>query len=259
GLLATLSHRAVARVAAAAGHATAAELTRMLYAAGSLAVGPRVLAGYDPRRIDHLIASATRMSGLRHCRGEYWHVVQCNSDEDRHPVDGSAEDRPAAGGSPDRSPWVHKVYVSPKPQGLLPVLTVVADVAAGLAAHSFKVGGTAEGVHRPDKIVAYFGDEATADAAAAVLDGLLEGRSPQGVPFTGQVGDSGLVSRGLDQGGTSWRMIVCDLLGRELERAASTCGSPAEISRTALRAAADSGLDVETFWPTPLPELARMP
>ena len=149
GLLATLSHRAVARVAAAAGHATAAELTRMLYAAGSLAVGPRALAGYDPRRIDHVIASATRMSGLRHSRGEYWHVVQCNSDEDRHPVDGSVEDGPAAGGSPDGSRWVHKVYVSPRPQDLLPVLTVVADVAAELAAHSFKVGGTAAGRASP--------------------------------------------------------------------------------------------------------------
>lgn len=241
GLLSTLSHRAVGRVAAAAAHVDAERLSRMLYAANGILAGARIRRDLDARWIEGLLLAATApVDAFVHQRTAHWQVWTCRD---------LAPERAAEA----RNLFVHKVYVSPRAAELADVAAITARSAALHGAASFKIGGDVDGILRADKIVVYFDNAPAADAAAEQLDVALIGCAPQGVPFTGQVGDTGLVSRGQDQAGVSWRMLVCDLLGHALHACAGP--EPSIVARQALQWAALAGLDTRTFWPGELRRL----
>jgi hypothetical protein len=243
---------AVDRAAAAAGYVDSSALSLMLYTAGSLPVGARAHAQYDARRVHHLVSGAVRGTDVRHRGGDYWHVLWV--DDDKVPFDSTGgladgiEGRPPSGPADLGSRLAHKVYVSPMPADLGTTCRTVAQLATDYR-FSFKIGGTAHAVHRPDKIVLYFPDPCLADETAIRLDAALAGLPPHGVPFTGQVGRAGLISRGLDQSGRSWRMAVCDLVGRALDLAARSGTPTCRIADVALDRVREAGLDTDTFGP----------
>ncbi len=244
GLLSTLSHRAVGRVAAAAGHVDAQRLSGMLYAANAIRAGARIRRDLDARWIERLLLDATTpVEQFVHQRTAHWQVW-------------TGRDLDPGRAAEARNLFVHKVYVSPRHTELAAVAAITAQLAAAHGAASFKIGGDADGILRADKIVVYFDNAAAADAAAARLDAALTGHTAQGIPFTGQVGDTGLVSRGQDQAGVSWRMLVCDLLGHALH----ACAGPetATVARNALQWAELAGLDTRTFWPSELRPLSAV-
>ncbi|MEO7069753.1 MAG: hypothetical protein ABI131_04590 [Nostocoides sp.] len=147
---------------------------------------------------------------------------------------------------------VHKIYVSPAMSDLAHALPVTFAVAADLGVPGWKVGADVAGIHRADKIVLYLPTEHEADEAASALVAALEHSVPQGVPFTGQVGDTGVVSRGLDHDGTSWRAVVCRELAEALWSARVGAGPDASAETVvddAYDALAGSGYDVFSWRP----------
>ena len=232
GRLARMTRTAVVRAAALAGWVGPDELTAVLYRSGGTALDPRE----DPRLPRFLVDRAERSVGgaLEHydrSRTEHWNGW-------------------TAPGT-DTSTQVHKVYVSPTLPCLPEALPVVFATAVGLEVPSWKVGADAAGLHRADKIVLYLPSAQRADECAAVIADALDGLEAQGVPFTGQVGATGIVSRGRDQGRQSWRAVVCRTVAESLvdRRAALGPDAPhAQVADDALASLADS-VDVATWQP----------
>jgi hypothetical protein len=123
----------------------------------------------------------------------------------------------------------YKLYVSPAPEELPERFGPVLDGLAAAGAPGFKVGATAGGLLRPDKVVAYFPSfERLAEAAAAVGERLAGTASPHGVPFTSEIAGGGLLSWGVDplpapgwgldaaEGSMSWRLWLTHRLARAL-------------------------------------------
>ncbi|MEZ0449961.1 hypothetical protein [Cellulomonas sp. ICMP 17802] len=216
GQLARTTRTVVVRGAALAGWVGPDELASVLYRSGGTAVDPRE----DPRLARHLADRAERTVPLEHhdrSRTEHWNGWTA------HGTDASAQ--------------VHKVYISPTLPCLPAALPVVFATAVALDVPSWKVGADAAGLHRPDKIVLYLPSAQRADAVAAALADALDGLEAQGVPFTGQVGATAMVSRGRDHGRTSWRAVLCRAVARALcdERAARGPDAPAaEVADAAL-------------------------
>jgi hypothetical protein len=233
GRLVRTTRTVVVRGAALAGWVGADELASVLYRSGGTAVGPRD----DPRLAHHLADRAERpvadaLESYEHSRTEHWNGW-------------------SAPGT-DPTAQVHKVYVSPTLPCLPTALPLVFATAVELAVPSWKVGADPAGLHRPDKIVLYLPSAPAADAVASVLARALDGLDAQGVPFTGQVGRTGIVSRGRDRGGESWRAVVCRAVATSLvgRRAALGPDAPhAQVADDALAALADD-LDVRTWQPS---------
>ena len=155
----------------------------------------------------------------------------------------------------DTTQLVHKIYVSPAMTVVAEALTTTFAVAADLGIPAWKVGADVAGLHRADKIVLYLHDQEAADEAASTLAETLSHLAAQGVPFTGQVGPTGIVSRGVDHGGTSWRALVCRSLAEALWAGRAVAGStaaPTDVADLALERLADLGFDVETWRPQPV-------
>lgn len=153
----------------------------------------------------------------------------------------------------DATHLVHKIYVSPAMSSLAEALTITFAVAADLGVPAWKVGGDVAGIHRADKVVLYLDDESEADRTAEALARSLAHCAPQGVPFTGQVGRTGVVSRGRDQFGTSWRAIVCRALAQSLWDARARRGpnaSPHLVAEDGYAHLASVGIDVVGWRPT---------
>ena len=131
---------------------------------------------------------------------------------------------------PDPTALVHKIYVSPDVRDLHAALVTVLTHAPTLGVPAWKVGTDLAGLHRPDKVVLYLSDAARADRVAAALALLLGDLRAQGVPFTGQVGASGIVSRGRDVAGTSWRADVCRALAHAVVAGRARLGSAADAT-----------------------------
>ena len=156
----------------------------------------------------------------------------------------------------DVADLVHKVYVSPAVSSLVAALPPTLALALDLGVPAWKVGADLPGIHRSDKVVLYLASAAAADAAADALATSLAPLAAQGVPFTGQVGDSGIVSRGHDRNGTSWRAVVCHTLAEALWDARAEAGAhaPAEqVANVALGVLAGDGFDVIQWRPAPAP------
>lgn len=126
--------------------------------------------------------------------------------------------RPGTGG-----PLRHKLYVSPTPDALSALFARLVPICCELDAPAFKVGSTAQGVLRPDKLVVYFASQEHLTAVAGEAATAL-GRFPvHGVPFTAPADRSGLLSWGHDPAGAgSWRVWLCRLLADAIS------GAPAD-------------------------------
>ena len=218
GRLAQMTRTVVVRAAALAGRVGPDELAAVLYRSGGTAADPR----QDPRWPHHLVQLAERSApGIERydrSRTEHWNGWTTPG------VETSAQ--------------VHKVYVSPTPPCLPAALPLVFATAVALDVPSWKVGADAAGLHRADKIVLYLPSASRADAVATALAEALDGLDAQGVPFTGQVGATGIVSRGQDRQRESWRAVLCRAVAGELHRQRAHLGPDVQP-----HAVADSALD----------------
>ena len=238
GRLAELTRAAVVRVAALTGRVDSATidsaaLASVLYRAGGCVPDARL----DPRWAAHVVTSAERtarsgFAGHTRTAGQHWHSW-------------TATDA-------DPATLVHKIYVSPDVRDVATTIGVILTQAPLLGVPAWKVGADLAGLHRPDKIVLYLVSAQRADRAAAALALALGGLRAQGVPFTGQVGATGIVSRGRDVAGTSWRADVCRVVAESLLVTRATLGPQAravDVADEALAALAARGLDVHTWHP----------
>lgn len=162
-------------------------------------------------------------------------------------------------GLPDR--WQarvsYKLYVSPQMHCLSDGFAATVETMAALRAPVFKVGRDQYGLLRPDKIICYFASEEKMLEAATRIDRDLTGLSPHGVPFTAPVGESGLVSWGVDpplsaralpwHEDSSWRLWVTNQLAIGLLAARGEDG--VEPWRFALDRLRIKGVDTVTWEP----------
>jgi hypothetical protein len=122
------------------------------------------------------------------------------------------------------SSWLqdtYKLYISPSVDDLPAVFATVVPCLTKSEAYCFKVGSTVPGILRPDKMVVYFETYESLAETAATLKQSLSGFAVQGVPFTCQLDDKGLLSWGIDppkkdvlpsvEAG-SWRTYLADQL-----------------------------------------------
>jgi hypothetical protein len=149
-----------------------------------------------------------------------------------------------------------KLYVSPTLRDLPEVFGATVAALGRVACPGFKVGADAFGLLRPDKFVAYFSSLEALQAAAAAIQGGVNGVEVQGVPFTGVIDAAGLTSWGMDPPGEawpassrhSWRQWIVERLAVYLV-AAKESGSPSP-AEVAVRRLALDGMDTETWTPS---------
>lgn len=126
----------------------------------------------------------------------------------------------------------HKLYVSPMPAFVENVFAITLKTLTTTEALQFKVGADADGLLRPDKIVAYFDSAEALRDAAHLLGERLQGCPAHGVPFTAALDDDGLLSWGVDppasqqlldwQPRESWRLWLTNRLANALLTAKRT-------------------------------------
>jgi hypothetical protein len=238
GRLAELTRSAVVRASALTGRVgdTASgptDLAALLYRAGGCVPDSRL----DPRWARHVVTAAERtaragLGAYARTTGQHWHSWTATGT--------------------DPATLVHKIYVSPAVCDLSATLGVILTHAPLLGVPAWKVGADLAGLHRPDKIVLYLASAERADRVAATLALALGSLAAQGVPFSGQVGATGIVSRGRDVDGTSWRASVCRQVAESLRAARAELGEQAraaEVADLALARLSDGGLDVKTWHP----------
>jgi len=155
----------------------------------------------------------------------------------------------------------YKLYISPRPERIREVFDIVVRALAEFPGTPFKIGDSASGLLRPDKLVAYFSARETLDEAADVLRRELAGCDAQGVPFSAGLDESGLLSWGIDPpdeehalrwlGRDSWRSWLARQLGGALAIGKSARTATAvEPWRFAIERARRQGIDVETWTPS---------
>ena len=157
--------------------------------------------------------------------------------------------RPRSASGREREALRHKVYLSPGHLELPSFLERFAPLLDASGAAQFKFGGTAHAILRPDNVVVYFREREAALAAARRFERGTRGVAGQGVPFTSQVGSSGLVSWGIDpprrdgervpESRATWRLWVCFALARYLRRAAGTFPAEDRVDYALARIALD--------------------
>jgi hypothetical protein len=146
---------------------------------------------------------------------------------------------------------VYKLYISPLINDLPEVLLECIPVIDSSDAISFKIGNTLQGLLRPDKMVVYFYSRDSLFTTAGILIQFLKGFAPQGVPFSAQLDDNGLLSWGKDPPGDgSWRTAVSEKLAAILQHAKENqLNWPLTISY--IDATMQSkGLDIRNWEPT---------
>ncbi|HKO54512.1 MAG TPA: hypothetical protein VJ276_01465 [Thermoanaerobaculia bacterium] len=155
----------------------------------------------------------------------------------------------------------HKLYVSPRPEQIRDAFAVVVRVLSSFPGTAFKIGDSAGGLLRPDKLVTYFVSREQLDEAAAELLRELAGCDAHGVPFTAGIDDAGLLSWGVDPPESdralswlqreSWRLWVVQRLGAALSMGKSArSASAVEPWRFAVERARRQGVDVATWTPS---------
>jgi hypothetical protein len=98
----------------------------------------------------------------------------------------------------DRCPPTYKLYISPSIEALPDAFPVVVGALVRTRCESFKIGSTAAGLLRPDKMVAYFDRLELLLQAADLIQTGLTGIAVHGVPFAAVIDPSGLLSWGMD-------------------------------------------------------------
>ena len=153
-----------------------------------------------------------------------------------------------------------KLYVSPRPEHIRDAFAVLARVLSASPAFAFKIGNSAAGLLRPDKLVAYFMTREELFEAAGELRRELAGCDAQGVPFTAPFDEDGLLSWGIDPpeseralrwlGRNSWRSWLTQRLAAAIAVAKSACRADAvEPWRFAIERARRHGVEIETWTP----------
>lgn len=155
----------------------------------------------------------------------------------------------------------YKLYLSPRPEQLVHVLPAAVAAATDSTTSRFKLGADAAGLLRPDKIVFYLADATEVTNLAQRLAAALVGTAAQGVPFSAELTQDGLLSWGGDPtadespvggGRESWRLSVCRRLAESI-LAAQHCGlSPAAAVAFACRRLELDGVDITSFAPANL-------
>ncbi|MBV8200191.1 MAG: hypothetical protein JOZ15_06170 [Acidobacteria bacterium] len=143
-------------------------------------------------------------------------------------VTGGEPAGPAGAATATAGGATYKLYVSLAPEALPDAFGKVLDGLAAAGPPGFKVGATAGGLLRPDKVVAYFASfESLAEAAGALAE-RLAGVAGHGVPFTSEIAAGGQLSWGVDpppeaglgplggDGRMSWRLWLTHRLARAL-------------------------------------------
>ena len=123
---------------------------------------------------------------------------------------------------------IYKLYISPLIHDLPKVMNLALPILTSSKAFSFKIGNGIQGLLRPDKMVAYFNNRSSLLQAAEELKNKFNDCKVQGVPFTAQIDDKGILSWGFDPPGTdvleaieggSWRCKVTDQIALAIMQA----------------------------------------
>jgi len=164
---------------------------------------------------------------------------------------------------PEENTATYKLYVSPAPAHVREAVKATARAAAQAAAFHWKLGKDLHGLLRPDKIVVYFREFDQLKEATTQIATELVNLPAQGVPFTAQLDDIGLLSWGIDPPveehavpwlqRESWRLRICNRLALALTQAGETdskSGSPAQSApQFALARLRLEGIDTDTWTP----------
>lgn len=152
----------------------------------------------------------------------------------------------------------YKLYISPLIQRLPEIFVKSVKVLSGTKCFSFKVGATVEGLLRPDKLVAYFLTYKDLNEAVLLLKPQLPSYEPQGVPFTSQLDDMGILSWGLDppkkdinkniESG-SWRERVTKKIALSIIKAKKEENDKTKILSHVMSLIALEDIDPETWTP----------
>jgi hypothetical protein len=152
-----------------------------------------------------------------------------------------------------------KLYISPRTDRLPEFLPTILTVLSGCPVRHFKIGKGAQGLLRPDKMVAYFSSYEELIATAEQLKKDLGGCPAQGVPFTAELGGDGLLSWGVDPpaegqvlpwlGRESWRLWVTNRLAVALIATSMENTANLEPWQFALRRLQLEGVDTRSWTP----------
>ncbi len=154
--------------------------------------------------------------------------------------------------------YAFKLYISPLPEVLPSIFADILEVLSSIPVYTFKIGSSASGLLRPDKIVAYCASFDDLASSASALQARLENCPAQGVPFTASIDPTGLLSWGTDpptekHSSTylereSWRLWVTNQLAVALLEARSSEGDliPWQFALERLRL---QGVEIETWSP----------
>ena len=163
--------------------------------------------------------------------------------------------------SRDDSAVTYKLYVSPRPERIRDAFDAVLRVLSEVPETAFKIGDSAAGLLRPDKLVLYFTTREQLDEVADALRRELSGCDAHGVPFTAGIDDDGLLSWGIDPpesdrplrwlDSESWRFWIAQRLGAALSVAMLARNATIEPWRFAIERVRRAGVDVDTWTPSP--------
>jgi hypothetical protein len=152
-----------------------------------------------------------------------------------------------------------KLYISPRTECLNDCFPIILAVLSECRVRHFKIGKGIQGLLRPDKIVAYFSSFEDLTATAEQLKQKLGGYPAQGVPFTADIGDDGLLSWGVDppaegqvlpwMGRESWRLWVTNRLAVALIATSTENTAKLEPWQFALRRLQLEGVDTRIWTP----------
>jgi hypothetical protein len=155
----------------------------------------------------------------------------------------------------------HKLYVSPALEALPTTFGVVLNIFSRRGGASFKVGGNAGGLLRPDKLVLYFQELEHLLSVATEVAAQLSGVPAQGVPFSSEIALDGLLSWGMDPPGServltwqepeSWRIWVLRRLAAAMIAAQHEGDSAIPPWQFALERLRHAGVDVDRWTASP--------
>lgn len=155
-------------------------------------------------------------------------------------------------------PFPFKLYISPTLDALPEVFRLTVDTLARIKCTRFKIGLTAFGLLRPDKLVAYFAKLEDLQQASELMCVSAAGIPAHGVPFSGAIDSEGLVSWGMDpphfeqllgsQSAQSWRQWVAERVAVYIT-AAKESGTE-NITKAVLQRLAMDGIDTATWGPS---------
>jgi len=151
---------------------------------------------------------------------------------------------------------IYKLYISPAPSALPVVFERSIPILTASGSFSFKIGIGAHGLLRPDKFVAYFHSyDDLINCSFSLMDQLDEFQ-PQGVPFTAQLDNKGILSWGRDPAnedilkdyeGGSWRAQITEKIALVIAEAKSQNLTRNEVIEYALNKISLDGIDTVTW------------